>query len=78
MLWPFFMKKPSDCKDYLKAKTPEGLKVLMIKNNLKTNSYHDYRIIHDGSFWYAWYEFDASSIIDKETKRVMSEGLDQR
>jgi len=68
------MKQITDCKDYLKAKTPEGLKVLMIKNNLKTNKYHDYRIIHDGSFWFAWYEFDATSIIDKETSRALNEG----
>lgn len=68
------LKELFHCKDYLKAKTPEGLKLLMIKNNLKTNSYHDYNIIHDGQFWFAWFEFDASQIIDRETKRALNEG----
>lgn len=62
------------CKDYLKAKTPEGLKLLMIRNNLATNAYHDYNIMHDGNSWFAWFEFDASQIIDRETKRALNEG----
>lgn len=64
------IKQPSDCKDYLKAKSAEGLKILMIRNNLQKNAYHNYEIIHDGSFWYAWFEFDAEKLIQQEAEKV--------
>jgi len=50
------MKNVDVIKFYLKAKSPEGLKLLMINNNISKNSYHDYAIIFAGGFWYAWYE----------------------
>lgn len=68
------MKQPSDLKDYLKAKSPESLKVLMLKNNIKTNAYHDYVIIYDGQNWFAWFERDMSDLIEKETVRAINEG----
>jgi hypothetical protein len=65
-------KTPSIIKSYLKAKTPEGLKLLMIKNNIETNSYYSYSVIFDGSSWFAWYDFDASLMIEKETSRLLN------
>lgn len=51
-------KKPSHVKHYLKSKSPETLKVLMIKNNVEKKHYFDYQIVHDGTNWFAWYEWD--------------------
>ena len=56
-------KKPSHIKHYLKSKTPESLKRLMLKNNVDKQHYFDYQIIHDGQNWFAWYEWDSDSII---------------
>lgn len=72
------MKKPTHIKDYLKAKSPENLKMLMLKNSLKMQTYHDYVITHDGSNWYAWFEIDAESILEKEVKRLSDEELNTR
>lgn len=65
-------KDQNNAKNYLKAKSAEGLKILMIRNNLSTASYHDYRIMHDGKDFYAWFEFDASEIIKAETDKVLN------
>ncbi len=72
------MKKPTHIKDYLKAKSPENLKMLMLKNSLKMQTYHDYVITHDGSNWYAWFEIDAEFILEKEVKRLSDEELNTR
>jgi hypothetical protein len=56
-------KKPSHIKYYLKSKSPESLKVLMLKNNVEKQHYFDYQIIHDGSNWFAWYEWDSENLL---------------
>jgi hypothetical protein len=71
-------KKPTHIKDYLKAKSPENLKILMLKNSLKTQTYHDYLITHDGQNWYAWFEFDAEDSLKKEIQRLGNEELNSR
>lgn len=71
-------KKPTHIKDYLKAKSPEALKVLMLRNSLKTSCYHDYYIIHDGSNWFAWFEIDAEQSLEKEIQRLGNEELNSR
>jgi hypothetical protein len=71
-------KKPTHIKDYLKAKSPESLKVLMLRNSLKTSRYHDYIITHDGTNWYAWFEFDAEDTLNKEIIRLANEELNSR
>ena len=71
-------KTPSIIKSYVKAKTPEGLKLAMIKNNVDTNSYYSYSIIFDGSFWFAWFDFDASKMIEQETQKALSGKQRQR
>ena len=67
-------KKISHIKHFLKAKSPEGLKLLMTKNNIEKKYYFDYDIIHDGSNWFAWYEWD----IDSLTPEVRNEADNQR
>lgn len=59
-------KKPSHVKHYLKAKTPESLKRLMLDNNVKRQHYFDYQIIHDGQNWFAWYEWDTDTLFSNE------------
>jgi hypothetical protein len=71
-------KKPTHIKDYLKAKSPENLKILMLKNSLKTQTYHDYFITHDGQNWFAWFEFDAEDGLKKEIQRLGNEELNSR
>jgi hypothetical protein len=71
-------KKISVIKSYVKAKSPEGLKLAMIKNNIDTNAYYSYSIIFDGSFWFAWFDFDASTIIENETRKALNGKLGQR
>lgn len=55
-------KKPSHIKFYLKSKSPETLKVLMLRNNVEKKHYFDYNIIHDGNNWFAWYEWDTDNL----------------
>jgi hypothetical protein len=68
-------KKPTHIKTFLKAKSPEALKIKMLETSLKMNCYHDYLIKHDGQFWFAWYEVDAESYLEKEVKRLADEEL---
>lgn len=65
-------KTPSIIKSYVKAKSPEALKLLMIKNNVDTNKYYAYSIVHDGTSWFAWFDFDASDLIEEETRRLIN------
>ena len=58
-------KKPSHVKHYLKAKSPEILKALMLKNSIDRKCYFDYVIMHDGSNWFAWYEWDSENLIEQ-------------
>lgn len=66
-------KDVKDCKRFLKAKTAEGLRVLMFENNLKTDAYHDYQIVHDGKDWYAWFEYDASAEQENIAKKALNQ-----
>jgi hypothetical protein len=62
--------------DYLSAKSPEALKLKMLSNNIKRATYHEYRIVHDGALWFAWYERPADEILMQEFNRL--EGLTKR
>jgi len=55
------MKTINDSQHYLKAKSAEGLKYLMMKNNLDRNAYHGYQIVFANGFWYAWYDASLSN-----------------
>lgn len=66
-------KKITHIKAFLKATKPEGLKLLMLRNNFDTSCYHDYVITHDGASWFAWYEVDAENLYTDEIKRLTDE-----
>ena len=61
-------KKPSHVKHYIKSKSPEMLKALMLKNSIEKKCYFDYYIVHDGISWFAWYDWDS-----EETLKTMAE-----
>jgi hypothetical protein len=56
--------------DYLTAKSPEALKLKMLSNNIRRAAYHEYRIVHDGKDWFAWFEVPADEILLKEYGRL--------
>lgn len=56
-------KKPSHIKHFLKSKSPEMLKAMMLKNSIEKKYYFDYFIVHDGQHWFAWYEWDSESVL---------------
>lgn len=55
---------------YLESETPDALKLKMLANNIKRGRYHEYRIIHNGVKWFAWYEVEADEILQKEFERL--------
>jgi len=61
-------KKPTHIKHYLKSKSPESLKALMLKNSIDKKHYFDYFIVHDGIYWFAWYEWDTDSTLEEMVK----------
>jgi len=60
------MKNVDVIKFYLKAKSPEGLKSLMLTNNVKRSAYHSYDIMFVGGFWYAWFEASSEDFIKEQ------------
>lgn len=59
------IKTVEDVKYFLRAKTVDGLQVLMVENNIKTQAYHDYQVFFDGKIWYAMYEGKADAVLLK-------------
>jgi hypothetical protein len=66
-------KKPSHIKHFLKSRSPEMLKAMMLKNSVEKRHYFDYFIVHDGQFWFAWYEWDTDYTTDVNDE-IISEG----
>lgn len=60
------MKTPDHIKYYLKASSPEALKILMFQNNVKTNMYYNYEIMFANGFWFAWYEATADKMLTEK------------
>jgi hypothetical protein len=57
---------------YLKARSPQGLRRLMLLNNAKASTFFEYtqiQYISDEKYWYAWYyrDVDTNDITDLET-----------
>jgi hypothetical protein len=44
--------------NYIRSNSPDGLRMLCMKNNAKSGKFYKYDIIFDGKFWYAWYYSD--------------------
>ena len=70
------MKTPNHIKYYLKARTAEGLRVLMTQNSINANTYYGYEIIYAEGFWYAWFE----DTVDREMNKndIIDSGKGQR
>lgn len=54
--------------NYIRAKTPEGLKQLCLQNSVSRGYYFRYSVVYDGKNWFAWYEEDASEQIESQIK----------
>jgi oligoribonuclease (3'-5' exoribonuclease) len=54
--------------NYIRAKTPEGLKKLCMENSIKKDRYFVYKIMFDGKNWFAWYEEDVSNVLQDQVK----------
>jgi len=47
---------------FLKAANPNGLVRLMLSNNIKLGMQFNYQIVHDGKFWFAWFNYEVSQV----------------
>jgi hypothetical protein len=57
-------------KNFLKAKKPETLQVLMLENNLQKDFFFNYSIVYADGFWFAWYDHDASEFIKQKYQEI--------
>jgi hypothetical protein len=64
------MKTLNDTKFYLKAKTAEGLKILMLRNNISRQAYHGYTIIFADGFWFAWYDGPVDEFVTEKLNAI--------
>ena len=60
--------------NYIKARSPQGLRRLMLLNNARSSTFYEYTHIQfisdaEGGQWYAWYyrDVDNNDIADLET-----------
>jgi len=58
-------------KRHLKSKTAFGLERAMLDNNLKDGVFYHYEVMHDGTFFYAWFlkEQNVLDAIKEEIKK---------
>lgn len=47
--------------NYVRGRSPEGLRRAMLQNNLKRGMEYNYQIVHDGKEWFAWYREEVAS-----------------
>lgn len=60
---------------FLKAGSPEGLRRLMLRNNMRWGMiFNYYQIIFDGKNWFAWYQLDAVDALSDELKEMEARG----
>ena len=57
-------------KLFLRTKTPEGLQLLMLDNNIVRGVHYNYDIVHANGLWYAWFLGDATKFITDEAKKL--------
>jgi len=44
---------------YVRAQSPQGLRRLMLRNNIKHGAIFEYKImLGPDSYWYAWFQLD--------------------
>ena len=67
--------KISNIPHYLKARSPEGLRRAMLKNNVKWGMiFNYYQIIFDGKDWWAWFQLDAVESLQDELNEIEERG----
>lgn len=64
------MSHQDKIKLFLKAKTPEALQILMLRNSTERSAYFDYKVMFVSGFWYAWFEGEASDFLTQEAKKL--------
>ena len=45
----------------------------MLNNNIKRKSWHNYQIVFDGKYWFAWYHADLSEPTGQELEQVLGQ-----
>lgn len=67
--------KISNIPHFIKARSPEGLRRLMLRNNVKWGLiFNYYQIIFDGNTWFAWFQLDAVDALEDEIKQMEARG----
>jgi hypothetical protein len=62
--------------DFIRAKTPKGLRLAMIKNNAKWKivfSYRDIQFVENDKRWYAWFDVKMADALREEIKTMDGE-----
>jgi hypothetical protein len=68
------MKHSLKTPRFVKSTTAKGLERLMLENNLKRSTWHDYQIVFDGKLWFAWFYVDLSGSYNQEILEIKKEG----
>ena len=66
--------KITNIPHFLSARSPQGLRRLMLRNNVKHGLIFDYKIMFDGSKWYAWYQLDAVEGFREDIEKAEAKG----
>jgi len=68
--------KITNIPHFISARSPEGLRRLMLRTNVKHGLIFDYyQIIFDGKKWFAWYQLDAVDGFADEINAVEEKGV---
>ena len=70
--------KISNIPHFIKARSPKGLRLSMLRNNVKWGLiFNYYQIIWDGKNWYAWFQLDAVDALEDEIKQMEARGKEK-
>lgn len=67
------MKTSLSTPRFLRTKSVKGLERAMLMNNIKRKSWHQYQIIFDGTYWYAWYQVDLNGSYNQELEDISNQ-----
>ena len=60
---------------FISARSPKGLRRLMLANNVKHGLiFNYYQIIFDGKRWYAWFQMNAAEALQEELQQMEERG----
>lgn len=61
--------------DFLKARSPEGLRRLMLERNLKDGKQYNYFSIQQSNgYWFAWFYVDLTDNFTGKIEKIITEG----